>query len=44
MGLGVTSHAVGTSKAIEINEIAGAISGVALVFAGIATSIIALFL
>lgn len=44
MGLGVTSHAVGTSKALEINEIAGAISGVALVFGGIATAIIAMFL
>lgn len=44
MGLGVTSHAVGTAKAIEINEIAGAISGVALVFSGIATAIIAMFL
>lgn len=44
MGLGVTSHAVGTSKAMEIHEIAGAISGVALVFGGIATAIIAMFL
>lgn len=44
MGLGITSHAVGTSKAIEINQIAGAIAGVALVFGGIATAVIAIFL
>lgn len=44
MGLGVTSHAVGTAKAFEIHEVAGAISSVALVFAGIVTAIIAMFL
>ncbi|HHX00579.1 MAG TPA: LrgB family protein [Acholeplasmataceae bacterium] len=44
MGLGITSHAVGTSKAIEIHQTAGAIAGVALVFSGIATAIIAMFL
>jgi len=44
MGLGTTSQAVGTAKALEIDATAGAISGVALVFTGIATAIIALFI
>lgn len=44
LSLGATSHAVGTSKAIEINPNAGAISGVALVISGIATAILALFI
>jgi len=44
MGLGTTSQAVGTAKALEIDPTAGAISGVALVFTGIATAIIALFI
>ncbi len=44
MGLGSTAHAVGTAKAFEIDPHAGAISGVALVFVGLATVIIALFL
>ena len=44
MSLGGTSHAVGTSKAVEISARAGAISSVAIVTSGIATVIIALFL
>lgn len=44
LSLGATSHAVGTSKAIEIDPNAGAISGVALVISGIATAILALFI
>lgn len=44
MGLGVTSHAVGTAKAIEIDSLAGAISGIALVVTGVATAIISLFI
>ena len=44
LGLGSTSHAIGTSKALEIDPIAGAIAGVALVFTGIATALIALFI
>ena len=44
LGLGTTSHALGTSKALEIDPIAGAISGIALVFAGVITVIISLFL
>lgn len=44
MSLGTTSHAVGTSKALEIEQTAGAISSIALVLAGILTTIISLFL
>lgn len=44
MGFGTTSQAVGTAKALEIDATAGAISGVALVFTGIATALIALFI
>lgn len=44
MSLGGTSHAVGTSKAVEISARAGAISSVAIVTSGIVTVIISLFL
>lgn len=44
MALGGTSHAVGTSKAVEISARAGAISSVAIVTSGILTSIITLFI
>ncbi len=44
MALGGTSHAVGTSKAVEISARAGAISSVAIVTSGIVTVIISLFL
>jgi len=44
MGLGSTAHAVGTAKALEIDPIAGAISGISLVISGIVTAIITLFL
>lgn len=43
MGLGATSQAIGTAKAMEIDETAGAVSGVALVFTGIFTALFALF-
>ncbi|MGD9605798.1 MAG: LrgB family protein [Bacilli bacterium] len=42
LSLGTTSHALGTAKALEINEEAGAISGIGLVFSGIMTVMIAL--
>lgn len=42
MSLGTTAHAMGTAKALEIDPVAGAISGIALVFSGIVTAIIAL--
>ena len=44
MGLGSTAHAIGTAKAFEIDPEAGAISGIALVFVGVFTAIISLFL
>jgi len=44
MSLGTTAHAMGTAKALEIDPVAGAISGIALVFSGIVTAIIALLL
>ena len=37
LAIGTASHAVGTAKAIEIGEIEGAMSGLALVIAGLAT-------
>ena len=43
MSFGVTSHAVGTSKAMEISEEIGAISSIAIVTTGITTMIITLF-
>ena len=44
MTLGTTSHAMGTAKALETDPVAGAISGIALVFSGIITVLISLFL
>ena len=41
---GVTSHAVGTSKAIEISQEIGAVSSISIVTTGILTMIIALIL
>lgn len=38
--LGTASHAIGTSKALEIGEIEGAISGLSIGIAGIITSVI----
>lgn len=42
--LGATSHAIGTAKALEINKEAGAISSVSLIFTGLFTVLIALFI
>ena len=44
MAFGIASHAVGTSKAIEIGEVQGALSSIALVMSGIITVIITLVL
>ncbi len=44
VAIGTSSHAVGTSKAIEIGETEGAMSGIAIGMAGIVTVIIAMFL
>ena len=37
LGLGISSHAVGTSRAIEMGEIEGAMSALSIVIAGILT-------
>lgn len=44
VAIGACSHAVGTSKALEIGEVEGAMSGIAIGISGIITVIIALFL
>lgn len=44
MAIGASSHAVGTSKAIELGEVQGALSSIALVMSGIATVILSLIL
>ncbi|MGL4533526.1 MAG: LrgB family protein [Fusobacteriaceae bacterium] len=40
VGIGVSSHAVGTSKAIEMGEVEGAMSALSIVIAGIMTILI----
>ncbi len=44
VAFGTASHAIGTAKAIEMGEVEGAVSGVAMGVAGICTVLIALFL
>lgn len=44
VGTGTASHAVGTSKAIELGEIEGAMSGIAIGITGICTVILTVFL
>ena len=44
VAIGTSSHAVGTSKAIELGETQGAMSGIAIGMSGIVTVIISLFL
>jgi len=44
VAIGTSSHAVGTSKAIELGETEGAMSGIAIGMAGIVTVIISMFL
>ena len=44
VAFGTASHAVGTAKALEIGEVEGAVSGVAVGVAGICTVMIALFI
>lgn len=41
IGIGISSHAVGTSKALEMGEIEGAMSALSIVISGIITFIIA---
>lgn len=40
VGIGTTSHAVGTSKALEIGEVEGAMSGLSIALAGFITVIV----
>ena len=44
VGTGTASHAVGTSRAIELGEIEGAMSGISIGITGICTVILTLFL
>jgi predicted murein hydrolase (TIGR00659 family) len=44
VGIGTCSHAVGTSKAIELGEIQGAMSGIALSMSGVITVLLALLI
>jgi putative effector of murein hydrolase len=44
VAIGTASHAVGTSKAIEIGETEGAMSGIAIAMAGIFTVVLSVFL
>lgn len=44
VSIGACSHALGTSKAVELGEIQGAMSGIALSISGIITVILSLFL
>ena len=44
VSIGASSHVVGTSKAIELGEIQGAMSGVAIGVAGLATVFLTLFI
>ncbi len=41
LALGTTAHAIGTGKAMEMGEVQGAMSGLAIVIAGIVTVIVA---
>ena len=41
LAIGAASHALGTNRCLEENELAGAVSGVAIVLVGVATSLMA---
>lgn len=43
LAIGTSSHAVGTSKAVELGEVEGAMSGLAIVVAGLMTVFLAQF-
>ena len=40
IGIGTASHAMGTSKAIEMGEVEGAMSGLSIAIAGICTVVL----
>ena len=41
LALGTSAHAIGTSKALELGEVEGAMSGLAIAVAGILTALLA---
>lgn len=43
VGIGASSHAVGTTKAVELGEIQGAMSGISIGVSGIITVVLSLF-
>ena len=44
LAIGACSHAVGTSKALELGETEGAMSGLAIGICGVVTVVLSLFL
>ncbi|RAZ18565.1 LrgB family protein, partial [Klebsiella oxytoca] len=44
LAIGSCSHALGTAKAMEIGQVQGAMSSIAICVCGILTSVLALFL
>ncbi|PKL10710.1 MAG: hypothetical protein CVV52_17025 [Spirochaetae bacterium HGW-Spirochaetae-8] len=44
LAIGTSSHLIGTSKALELGELQGAMSSIAIFIAGVATVLIAIFL
>lgn len=40
IGTGTSSHAIGTSKALEMGEVEGAMSGLAIAVAGVLTAVL----
>ena len=44
LAIGASSHALGTTRAMEIGAVQGAMSSIAICVCGIMTSILALFL
>ena len=44
LAIGVSSHAVGTSRAVQLGEIEGAMSGLAIGTAGLVTVLFSVFL
>ena len=41
IAIGASSHAIGTAKALELGEVEGAMSGLAIAVAGIMTAVLA---
>lgn len=44
LAIGASAHALGTAKAVELGETEGSLSGIAVVFCGIVTVLISIFL